>query len=620
MCGITGFLSKKYNSKDLQKITDSLYHRGPDADGIFFDENNGIGLGHRRLSILDLSTNANQPFYSVCDRYVLVYNGEIYNFEAIYNELKKETGFERKTVSDTEIILEAFVHWGDDFINKLNGMFAFAIWDKNNNELKLFRDRIGIKPLYYYWVDNVFAFSSEIKGLTQLITKSKLTINRNSIYDILHLGYTPQNFTAFNEIKKVPSGSFLKVKDKEILITKFWNLNKQIKTEIIKDEFVAKKGLEDRLKLAVEKQMISDVPLGTFLSGGVDSSLVTALAQKMSSNPINTFSIGFKDDKFDESRYAKKIAQELRTNHHEFILTEKEAIEQVDNLLSIYDEPFGDSSSIPTLLVSKMAKKHVSVALSGDGGDEQFLGYGMYQWAKRMNNPVIFRLRKPIYKALNLTGNNRIKRGALVINALSKTNLKAHIFSQEQGFFSALEIDKLLVSSIKGNFLEENWTLDRELDPMENQALFDLHYYLKEDLLVKVDRASMHHSLEVRVPLLDHEIVSYSLNIDPSLKYKNGISKYLLKEVLYDYLPKKLFVRPKKGFSIPLSKWLKKELKYLIDQNLSKVSIESCGLVNFHVVNGLVNRFLNGEDYLYNRLWILIQIHQFYLSLTKTKS
>ena len=291
----------------------------------------------------------------------------------------------------------------------------------------------------------------------------------------------------------------------------------------------------------------------------------------------------------------------------------------MDNLLSIYDEPFGDSSSIPTLLVSKMAKKYVSVALSGDGGDEQFLGYGMYQWAKRMNNPAIFRLRKPIYKALNLIGNNRIKRGALVINALSKTNLKAHIFSQEQGFFSAQEIDKLLVSSIKGNFLEENWTLDRELDPMENQALFDLHYYLKEDLLIKVDRASMHHSLEVRVPLLDHEVVSYSLNIDPRLKYKNGVSKYLLKEVLYDYLPKKLFVRPKKGFSIPLSKWLKKDLKYLIDQNLSKVSIESCGLVNFNFVDDLVNRFLNGEDYLYNRVWILIQIHQFYLNLSKTE-
>ena len=617
MCGITGFLTKNYNSKDLQKITDSLYHRGPDANGIFFDENIGIGLGHRRLSILDLSTNANQPFFSNCGRYVMVFNGEIYNFEAIANELKNETGLKQKTASDTEIILEAFVHWGDNFIHKLNGMFAFAIWDKQNNELKLFRDRIGIKPLYYYWLDNVFAFSSEIKVLTQLITKSKLTINRNSIYDILHLGYTPQTFTAFNEIKKVPSGSFLKVKDKEISITKFWDLNKQIKTEIIKDEFVAKKGLENSLKLSVEKQMISDVPLGTFLSGGIDSSLVTALAQKMSTNPINTFSIGFKDDKFDESRYARKIAQELHTNHHEFVLTEKEAIEQVDNLLSIYDEPFGDSSSIPTLLVSKMARKHVSVALSGDGGDEQFLGYGMYQWAKRMNNPVIYSLRKPINKTLNFIGDNRIKRGSLVINALSKKNIKAHIFSQEQGFFSAQEIDKLLVSSIKGNFLEENWTLCRELNPMENQALFDLHYYLKEDLLVKVDRASMHHSLEVRVPLLDHEVVSYSLNIDPRLKYKNGVSKYLLKEVLYDYLPKKLFVRPKKGFSIPLSKWLKEDLKYLIDQNLSKVSIESCGLVNFNIVDDLVNRFLNGEDYLYNRVWILIQIHQFYLNLSK---
>ena len=617
MCGITGFLTKNYNSKDLQKMTDTLLHRGPDAEGIFFDGNSGIGLGHRRLSILDLSSNANQPYHSNCGRYVMVYNGEIYNYESIANELKSATGFSKKTNSDTEIILEAFVCWGDNFINKLNGMFALAIWDKHNNELKLFRDRIGIKPLYYYWVDNVFAFSSEIKALTQLITTSKLTINRNSIYDILNLGYTPQDFTIFNEINKVPSGSFLKVNNKEISTTQFWDLNKQIKKETIKDEFTAKKGLETKLKSAVEKRMISDVPLGTFLSGGVDSSLVTALAQKISTNPINTFSIGFKDDKFDESRYAKKIAQELGTNHHEFILTEKEAIDQVDNLLSIYDEPFGDSSSIPTLLVSKMARKHVSVALSGDGGDEQFLGYGMYQWAKRMNNPVIYSLRKPIYKALNLTGNNRIKRGALVINASSKKNLKAHIFSQEQGFFSAQEIDKLLVSSIKGNFLEENWTLNRELDPMENQAFFDLYYYLKEDLLVKVDRASMHHSLEVRVPLLDHEVVSYSLNIDPRLKYKNGVSKYLLKEVLYDYLPKKLFVRPKKGFSIPLSKWLKEDLKYLIDQNLSKVSIESCGLVNFNIVDDLVNRFLNGEDYLYNRVWILIQIHQFYLNLSK---
>ena len=617
MCGISGFLTKQYNSEHLQKMTDTLLHRGPDAEGIFFDGNSGIGLGHRRLSILDLSSNANQPYHSNCGRYVMVYNGEIYNYESIANELKSATGFSKKTNSDTEIILEAFVCWGDNFINKLNGMFALAIWDKHNNELKLFRDRIGIKPLYYYWVDNVFAFSSEIKALTQLITTSKLTINRNSIYDILNLGYTPQDFTIFNEINKVPSGSSLKVKDKEISITKFWDLNKQIKTETIKDEFIAKKELEKRLKSAVEKQMMSDVPLGTFLSGGVDSSLVTALAQKMSTNPINTFSIGFKDDKFDESRYAKKIAQELRTNHHEFVLTEKDAIEQVDNLLSIYDEPFGDSSSIPTLLVSKMARKHVSVILSGDGGDEQFLGYGMYQWANRMNNPAIYSLRKPIYKVLSLIGDNRIKRGALVINALSKKNLKTHIFSQDQGFFSAQEIDKLLVSSIKGNFLEENWTLNRELNPMENQALFDLHYYLKEDLLVKVDRASMHHSLEVRVPLLDHEVVSYSLNIDPRLKYKNGVSKYLLKEVLYDYLPKKLFIRPKKGFSIPLSKWLKKDLKYLIDQNLSKVSIESCGLVNFNIVDDLVNRFLNGEEYLYNRVWILIQIHQFYLNLSK---
>lgn len=617
MCGISGFLTKQYNSENLQKMTDTLSHRGPDADGIFFDEHAGIGLGHRRLSILDLSSNANQPYHSNCGRYVMVYNGEIYNYESIANELKSATGFSKKTNSDTEIILEAFVCWGDNFINKLNGMFSLAIWDKHNNELKLFRDRIGIKPLYYYWVDNVFAFSSEIKALTQLITTSKLTVNRNSVYDILHLGYTPQDFTIFNEINKVPSGSFLKVNNKEISTTQFWGLNKQIKKETIKDEFTAKKGLETKLKSAVEKRMISDVPLGTFLSGGIDSSLVTALAQNISKSPINTFSIGFKDDKLDESRYAKKIAQELGTNHHEFLLTERDTLEQVDNLLSIYDEPFGDSSSLPTLLVSKMAKKHVSVALSGDGGDEQFLGYGMYNWAQRMNNPIIYNLRKPIYNALNLIGDNRIKRGALVINALSKQTLKSHIFSQEQGFFSAQEINKLLVTPTKGNLLQENWTLNRVLNPMEDQALFDLHYYLKEDLLVKVDRASMHHSLEVRVPLLDHDVVSYTLNIDAQLKYKNGTSKYLLKQVLYDYLPEKLFDRPKKGFSIPLSKWLKTDLKYLIDNYLSKETIEICGLVKYSEVGNIVARYLKGEDYLYNRVWILIQIHQFYLSLSK---
>ena len=617
MCGISGFLTKKYNSEHLQKMTDSLSHRGPDADEVFFDETEGIGLGHRRLSILDLSSNANQPYHSNCGRYVMVYNGEIYNYESIANELKSATGFSKKTNSDTEIILEAFVCWGDNFINKLNGMFALAIWDKHNNELKLFRDRIGIKPLYYYWVDNIFAFSSEIKALTQLITKSKLTVNRNSIYDILHLGYTPQEFTIFNEIKKVSSGSLLKVNNTEISTTQFWELNKQIKKETIKDESIAKKGLETKLKSAVEKQMISDVPLGTFLSGGIDSSLVTALAQNISKSPINTFSIGFKDDKLDESRYAKKVAQEFGTNHHEFLLTERDALEQVDNLLSIYDEPFGDSSSLPTLLVSKMAKKHVSVALSGDGGDEQFLGYGMYNWAKRLNNPIIYNLRKPIYNTLNLIGDNRIKRGALVINALSKETLKSHIFSQEQGFFSAQEINKLLVTPTKGNLLQENWTLNRALNPMEDQALFDLHYYLKEDLLVKVDRASMHHSLEVRVPLLDHDVVSYTLNIDAQLKYKNGTSKYLLKQVLYDYLPEKLFDRPKKGFSIPLSKWLKTDLKYLIDNYLSKETIEICGLVKYSKADNIVTRYLNGADYLYNRVWILIQIHQFYLSLSK---
>lgn len=618
MCGIVGFLNNEWNENHLKKMNNSLSNRGPNADGIFINTDLGIGLGHKRLSIIDLSSNANQPFHSKCNRYVMVYNGEIYNYKSVANKLKTENQFTPKTTSDTEIIIEAFSFWGDDFVNMLNGMFAIAIWDKQLQKLVLFRDKVGIKPLYYYWKNGVFAFASEIKALRQLIKEQNLTLNFSSIYDILHLGYTPQEFSIFNEIKKVPSGSQLTLTDKKNLtISSFWELNAQLKKETIKNEQVAKKDLKTKLIAAVEKQMVSDVPIGTFLSGGIDSSIVTAIAQNISNQPINTFSIGFKDEKIDESRYAKKIATQLNTNHHEFLLTEKDALEQVDNLLSIYDEPFGDSSSIPTLLVSKMAKKHVSVALSGDGGDEQFLGYGMYQWAKRMNNPFIYNLRKPIAKSLNLVGDNRIKRGALVIDATSKNTLKSHIFSQEQGFFSVKEINQLLVNPNKGNLLQENWTLNRKLNPMESQALFDLNYYLKEDLLVKVDRASMHHSLEVRVPLLDEDVISYSLNIDSSLKYKNGISKYLLKEVLFDYLPEKLFDRPKKGFSIPLSKWLKTDLKYLMDNYLSKEVIESCGIVNYSVVKPLVTRYLKGEDYLYNRIWILILIHQFYISYSK---
>lgn len=611
MCGIAGFISNKYNKDDLNNMTSVLQHRGPDHQGIFFNKDLGVGLGHRRLSILDLSSSANQPFTSSCKNFTMVYNGEVYNYKDILHQIQLESNFTPKTTSDTEIILEAFLLWGNDFVNKLNGMFSIAIWDRKKNNLTLFRDRMGIKPLFYYLDSDTFAFASEIKSLVNLVNKKCLSINQKTVIDILHLGYSYNDRTIFNEIKKVNAGSTISVdSSKQITQKYYWQIENQIKSKTICNETEAKNGLKKRIISSVEKRTISDVPIGTFLSGGIDSSLVTSITQSISSQPINTFSIGFKDSKHNESFFAKKIAQKLNTNHHEFILTERDAIEEVDNLFRTYDEPFGDSSSIPTLLVSKMAKQQISVALSGDGGDELFLGYGMYNWAKRMNNQFIYSMRKPISQTLNMLGNNKLRRGAMVINAPSKPLLKSHIFSQEQYLFSLEEISYLLTKENSFPKYETTYALNRSLTHMEDQAFFDLKNYLKDDLLVKVDRASMQHSLEVRVPLLDHEVVEYALNISPKLKYKKGTSKYLLKEVLYDFLPSEMFERPKQGFSIPLQKWLKTDLKYLIDSYLSKETIETINIVNYTTVKQIIEKYLKGEDYLYNRIWILIQLHK----------
>ncbi|RLD57996.1 MAG: hypothetical protein DRJ01_13165 [Bacteroidetes bacterium] len=354
--------------------------------------------------------------------------------------------------------------------------------------------------------------------------------------------------------------------------------------------------------------MISDVPLGTFLSGGIDSSLVTAVAQSISKKPVKTFSIGFNESKFNESAYAAKVAKHLKTDHHEFIVSEKDVLELIDDFFDIYDEPFADSSGFPTMLVSKMAKKHVTVVLSGDGGDELFHGYGAYIWANRLNNPLINTFKKPIGFTLSHL-NDKYKRAAKLFQYPDKQHIKTHIFSQEQYFFSANELKKLLINN-KISTVPENFNLSRSLTPNEEQSIFDLKYYLKDDLLTKVDRASMHYALETRVPLLDHNIVEFALNINPELKIKNKEQKHLLKQVLYDYVPAQYFDRPKWGFSIPLSKWLKTDLSYLIDKYLSKEIVETANIVNYSEVKSLIKKFNNGQKFLYNRLWVLIVLHR----------
>jgi asparagine synthase (glutamine-hydrolysing) len=607
MCGLAGMYSPNGVKRDsLKKMTDAISHRGPDAEGFFVD--GSFGLAHRRLSIIDLSSTANQPMQSNCGRYQMVFNGEVYN----YQEIAKELDVNLKTTGDSEVVLEAFAKWGPQMVNRLNGMFTIVIFDTSEKKLFLFRDRLGIKPLFLYRQNGVVAFASELKAIVALKSELPLTVNRSAIPYFLHLGYIPQPLSIYNEVEKFPSGSWAIIDDNTFKIEHYWNPNEKISSKVISDEVEAKAQLTDLLKASVKRRLVSDVPFGTFLSGGIDSSLVTALAQNSTSEKLKTFSIGFDDAKHDESGFARKVSEHLDTEHYEYRVTEKDALELVMEILPQYDEPYADSSAIPTMLVSKMARQEVTMTLSGDGGDELFHGYGMYNWAERMANPAVKSLRWPISQILSL-GDDRFKRIAKVFDYSTSDNLQSHIFSQEQYMFSVSELSNLLINKPEGlSLLALNSTFPRQLTATESQALFDIDFYLKDDLLTKVDRASMKYSLETRVPILDHTVVEFALNLDPALKVKNGVQKHLLKEVLYDFVPKEIFDRPKWGFSIPLYKWLKNDLSFLIEDCLSERKIKEVGVVKWQEVETLKKKFFSGQNHLYNRIWLLILLHQWF--------
>ena len=639
MCGIAGFYSLKnsFSKNDVQVMTDSIRHRGPDSEGQFFD---GIcGVGHRRLSIIDLSERASQPMFSANDRYVIVYNGEVYNFQEIGAKLNKsgpnDSGLKFKSSSDTEVILEAFIQYGTDFVQELNGMFAFAIYDKEKKDLYLYRDRLGIKPVYFYWDGVDFAFASELKAIKKL-ANLKFEINETAVRKFLHMGYIPAPHSIYKNVFKLRSGSWLKINSNGIEVKKYWSLRNKISNNVITEKDQALVKLSDLLISSVQYQLKSDVPFGVFLSGGIDSSLVTAQAVMLSSVKVNTFSIGFEENSHNESEYAKAVAKYLGTSHHEFIVSYKDALNLINSLTETYDEPFADSSAIPTMLVSKLAKQYVTVTLSGEGGDELFFGYGAYKWARTLSNPLVNAIRKPAAGIFN-NMSSRYQRIGRLINYSDDTNKMSHIFSQEQYLFAEHEVDKLLspeylresskdskemFNSVLRILDERNnagniAVTERKLSAMEQQALYDLENYLQGDLLTKVDRASMRYSIETRVPYLDHRMVEFALNLSPDLKYKHGIFKYILKQVLYQYVPKQLFDRPKQGFAIPLNKWLHTSLKYLIDDYLNEDIIKKYGAVKYEEVAQLKKDFFGGADFLYNRIWLLIMLQMWFVSNEK---
>lgn len=553
MCGIfTIFSPSELSSKKALDGLNTLQHRGPDAEGhVFLNENHHF-LGHRRLSIIDLSSNANQPFHSQSGKHVMVFNGEIYN----YQELANKHVLPLKTSSDTEVVIELFEKMGAQFVHELNGMFSIVILNIADGKVSIFRDRLGIKPLYYALEKGSILFSSELPPLTSYI--SNLSINEDAIPQFLHLGYIPEPNTFYHNIFKFPSGCEGTYQNQKLTTKHYWKPEDQITEATHSNHDKVIKETHDLLQDSVKLRLRSDVPSGTFLSGGIDSGLISAIAASQNKEPINTFNVKFENSAFDESVFATEMAELIKSQQHTTTLSSKEVLKTFKAGNLKVGEPFADSSMFPVMAVSKFAAQHVKMILSGDGGDELFMGYGAYNWADRLSKPLISSSHNLIAAALRIKGDKRSLRAANVFDFPSKSNVNAHIFSQEQNLFSIKEIEGLLHKEI------ENVTdpipyksFKRSLDSKEQQSFFDLTHYLKDDLLVKVDRASMHYGLEVRVPFLDHRLVSYAINIDSSLKTKNGESKYILKKIMEMYYPNNLIYRKKWGFSMPLETWMK---------------------------------------------------------------
>ena len=622
MCGITGFcdFNKQSIKQTLQDMTDVLHHRGPDDSGYRFIEAEYacIGLGHRRLSILDLSTHGHQPM--VFENLTVVYNGEIYNFKEIRQELEKEN-YTFDSDSDTEVILKAYDKWGVKAVDKFNGMFAIAIYDTKNQKLILIRDRSGIKPLYYYDDENLFLFSSELKSFHEH-SNFKKVINFDALSQYFHYGYIPQPFSIFQNTKKLLSGHYLEIdlKIRKTVLKKYWDVKYYYnlpKKDISYAQ--AKREVEELLISSFKYRMVSDVPVGVFLSGGYDSSSVAAILQKHTDKKIKTFSIGFHEKGYNEANYAKQVAEHLQTDHTEYYCTQKEALEILPTLADIYDEPFGDSSAIPTILVSKLAKQDVTVALSADAGDEIFGGYNKYiislkynnffsKFPKVMHRPMSYicntinPLKIPILKnKYNIE--SRLKKVADILT--SSCSVSAMKYTSHM--FTGYEVKKLLLDDFSSltTYFDTNNDLNDTNDELNKMFAVDYQTYLPDDILTKVDRATMSVSLEGREPFLDYRIIEYVAQLPSTFKMNNKQSKIILKDIVHDYIPKPIMDRPKMGFGVPIDLWFKDEIKEYFTIYFQEDKLQNAGLDSNEVMK-LKNEYLTGIDVNTRRLWFIL--------------
>ena len=585
MCGICGYIAKKrIEDKKLVEMNDTMYHRGPNDAGIYQTEIGGkyIGLAQRRLSILDLSELGHQPMFSENRKYVIVFNGEIYNYRILREELIKK-GHKFISDCDTEVVLAAYLEWGEKAIPRLDGMFAFAILNVDTGKAFFARDRIGKKPLYYFWKNGELIFASELKAIVKY-PDFKKDINEDILKQYLCYQYINEPNTIYRNTYKLPAGHYMVFENGELEIKQYWDLYDvylEGKNNIITDYQECKKQLKQYIYEAVKKRLVADVPVGTFLSGGIDSTLVTAMANEIVEGKVKTFTIGFDDKERNEAQFAKETSKLLGTEHYEVYVSEKEMLDLLDDLCFYFDEPFADPSELPTMLVSKVAKEEVTVALSGDGGDEFFCGYSMYDFVHyaQMLDGVAGIGNKVIGKRLK--GKLPLETVALLENRAP--SYKVQLFADLPEAF----VSKMLLKTGKNVKFEREKLLDVS-NWQEKRMILDMYTYLPEDVLTKADRASMKYSLEMRCPLLDTKVMEYSFKIPHEYKYKSKNKKYILKDILYDFVPKKMMERPKNGFGVPLGKWLRTFLKEEINRVSQKEYLEKQGIFDYDVVQELI--------------------------------
>lgn len=647
MCGITGFVtSSDFQENDLDKcindMASTLSHRGPDDTGSWVDKKFGISFGHKRLSILDLSAAGHQPMISKTNRFVIVFNGEIYNHLLLRKELEKFLSQDIKWsgTSDTETLLMCFDIYGvEQTINKLIGMFSIAIYDKKENTLTLVRDRLGEKPLYYGIVNNSFVFSSELKAIKKFPNFDN-SINRYALKKYFKFMYIPAPYSIYNNILKLEPGHLLKIKIDDIKnnlnlsnlrenLIQFWSLEEKIKNENT-DNKSSINELETILKNSVHAQMISDVPIGAFLSGGIDSSLIASLMQSNSSKPIQTFTIGFEESSFDESKHAQQVAEHLGTEHFELFVTSNEAKDLIPKLSFIYDEPFSDSSQIPTYFVCSSAAKRVKVALSGDGGDELFGGYNRYFWGPRLwknTSWMPLNLRKIIGKSIGKVTDSTWNKLEKSLDYACKSNNFSNISNKAKKVSKAMSmsnnINDIYISLITEWNCSDNLVLDvvdSEIeqfgDPLKDKSIskdfaFEMMFrdtisYLPDDILCKVDRASMANSIETRVPFLDHRVVEYAWNLPNEMKINNNIGKWSLRKILNNYVPLEIIDRPKAGFAVPIGEWLRGPLKDWAEELLNPEKLISQGYIDHEKVTEIWEMHLSRNYDETPKIWSIL--------------